>query len=384
LKKFASFDICVASDAAQEYLDSVGSKIADPVCLWLHACNRFDHMVKQTRKPNADTSVQSEFKRAATITYHGKDVTQVASSVFRQVTEKFLGILNDNICVPILENHDMAQWFNNRKMSIDEYKTIEIDISKMDKSQNEVHQLIQDYMFEFLGVDKEFIALWHDCHIKSVMSETGVGFQFSTLWQRRTGDACTLLGNTIVTAVINNYILNFKNFSCVGVVGDDFTGLYRSNLKFNLDHYTSVFNFSVKSYISTSSLYLCSKYIMKIGNAFYAVPDPLRLAQRLGRRDIPADEDLLREVFTGMKDSTRSLFVEGVAERLTQLMANKYKKSARTVVPAITAMKQCMASFENFKNLFFTDVDDNAIVRLHKDIVSDCTSKYRRKVRNPR
>ncbi|ACT67464.1 replicase-associated polyprotein [Japanese holly fern mottle virus] len=379
LSNLSPFVVGVAADAAQQYLDVVGDKIPKPSNLSFASCNKFSHMVKQTRKPCSDTSVQTEFKRPATITYHGKDITQVASPVFRQLTDRLLAVLMPNICVPICDNHDMAQWVANRFSSIGVYKSIEIDISQMDKSQMELHQLIQDKVFLRLGADPEFIFKWKEAHRLCHMAEASVGFAFTTSWQRRTGDAATLLGNSVVTLVVNNYVLGFKNFVAVGCVGDDFSGLYTKSLSFDSNKYPKMFNFSVKVFESTSGFYLCSRWVLEVNGTFLWCPDIPRLAQRLSRKDIPQDESLLREVFTGMKDATASLFKIGVADQLALVMAVKYRKEVGTILPAILAMKQSLSSFSNFKQLFeLSDPSLDCVLKLQQDVVSSAKSNWRK------
>ncbi|AZP55488.1 replicase-associated polyprotein [Maize-associated pteridovirus] len=380
-KDFSPISIGPNPEYCQEYQDVVGGKLCDPVAMKLTALNNFSHMIKQSRKPVLDTSVQSDVKRPATITYHDKSVTQVTSPIFRQVCDRFLHGLNENICVPLGEKHDIAMWFHNRFPSIDHLNTIETDISKMDKSQGAVHQYIQDMMFHVLGLDLEIIQMWSDAHGRCQIRDSDCGFSFATLWQRRTGDACTLLGNTIVTAVVNHYVLDFTKFEAVGVIGDDFTGLYRTKLNFNADLFGTLFNFSVKVYESSSSLYLCSRFILDVNGKIVAVPDPLRLAQRLGRKDIPQEEGMLREVFTGMRDASAPLFEFGVAEKLSYVMALKYNKSAHTVIPAILEMKTAFSSFENFKSYFIERDDESKVLKMHKDLITE--ARYRGRRRKP-
>jgi len=139
------------------------------------------------------------------------------------------------------------------------------------------------------------------------------------------------------------------------VSGDD--NLTKSRESIVVDNSIFVEVFNMQSKIPDPCVdYVCSKFLCmdNLGRT-HAVPDPVKLASRLGRKDIPSTPGMLEEVFTGMKDATRNLFNNEIMEDLEFKVCMKYKCEFSNFRSAVCGLKHCFASFKNFSELF----DDN-------------------------
>nr|WPR15578.1 RNA-dependent RNA polymerase [Apple mosaic virus] len=256
----------------------------------LVSMDKYRHMIKTQLKPVEDCSQIFERPLASTITYHDKGKVMSSSPIFLMMCNRLLLCLNEKISIPTGKYHQLFSLDPFAFEMTKEFK--EIDFSKFDKSQQRLHHLIQYHIFKALGAPAEFIEMWFGSHEISHIRDGPCGVGFSVNYQRRTGDACTYLGNTIITlsALAYMYDLLDPNITFVIASGDD--SLIGSRVPLDRDDefkFTTLFNFEAK--FPHNQPFVCSKFLCLVpttdgGKKVVAVPNALKLNIKLGVKDL--------------------------------------------------------------------------------------------------
>nr|BET24422.1 RdRp [Blueberry shock virus] len=292
--KLAQFPGYISEGEIGYYNKYLTGKAIDPD-MFVDPCalvsmDKYRHMIKTTLKPMEDCSGLFERPLPATITYHDKGKVMSTSPIFLMMANRLMLCLNDKISIPSGKYHQLFSVDPFAFETTKEFK--EIDFSKFDKSQQRLHHLIQFHIFTALGASSEFLQMWFGSHELSHISDGPCGIGFSVNYQRRTGDACTYLGNTIITlsALAYMYDLLDPNVTFVIASGDD--SLIGSIKPLNREDeykFTTLFNFEAK--FPHNMPFVCSKFLILAptndgGKKVVAVPNALKLFIKLGVKDL--------------------------------------------------------------------------------------------------
>lgn len=256
----------------------------------LVSMDKYRHMIKTQLKPVEDTSQLFERPLSATITYHDKGKVMSTSPIFLMMCNRLLLCLNEKISIPSGKHHQLFSLDPFAFEMTREFK--EIDFSKFDKSQQRLHHLIQFHIFTALGAPKDFLDMWFGSHEISHIRDGPCGIGFSVNYQRRTGDACTYLGNTIITlsALAYMYDLLDPNVTFVIASGDDsLIGSVKPLDRSEEFKFVTLFNFEAK--FPHNQPFVCSKFLCLLptvngGKKVLAVPNALKLNIKLGVKDL--------------------------------------------------------------------------------------------------
>nr|AGN29713.1 RNA-dependent RNA polymerase [Tobacco streak virus] len=324
----------------------------------LVALDKYMHMIKTTLKPVEEDSLHIERPIPATITYHKKGVVMMTSPYFLCAMVRLLYVLKSKFVVPTGKYHQIFQMNPELLKHSKEFK--EIDFSKFDKSQGRLHHDVQFRLFLALGIPEHFVTTWFNSHEKSHIRDRDCGIGFSVDYQRRTGDACTYLGNTLVTLSVLSYVydLSDPNILFVAASGDDSLIGSREPLpREKEDLCVSLFNFETK--FPHNQPFICSKFLLVVecddgSEEVLAVPNPLKLLQKLGPKNLQVtvlddyyqslcdilwvfnDADVCRRTaelaeYRRFKGTKKCLFLESALLSLPSLVANRMKFVRRTI-----------------------------------------------------
>nr|WRT26854.1 RNA-dependent RNA polymerase [Mercurialis latent virus] len=324
----------------------------------LVALDKYLHMIKTTLKPVEEDSLAVERPIPATITYHKKGVVMLTSPYFLCAMVRLLYCLKRKFSIPTGKYH---QLFHMDPTLLRESKFFkEIDFSKFDKSQGQLHHIIQSKVFSMLGLPQHFVDTWSGSHEMSHIYDRDCGVGFSVDYQRRTGDACTYLGNTIVTLCVLSYVYDLSSPKVLFVTasGDDsLIGSTEELPRGKEELCVSLFNFETK--FPHNQPFICSKFLLDVecedgSLEVLAVPNPLKLLQKLGPKNLQVkvlddyyqslcdllwvfkDAEICRRVadlasFRRFKGAKECLFLEAALLSLPSLVANRLKFIRRTI-----------------------------------------------------
>lgn len=351
----------------------------------LVAIDKYLHMIKTTLKPVEEDSLHVERPIPATITYHKKGVVMMTSPFFLCAMTRLLYVLKSKFIVPTGKYHQIFHMDPEKLENSNFFK--EIDFSKFDKSQGQLHHDIQFKIFLMLGIPEHVVTTWFNAHEVSHIRDRDCGIGFSVDFQRRTGDACTYLGNTIVTLSVLSYVydLSKPDILFVAASGDDsLIGSLNELPRDKEDLCVSLFNFETK--FPHNQPFICSKFLLVVecddgSKEVLAVPNPLKLLQKLGPKNLQVtvlddyyqslcdilwvfeDADVCRRTaelaeyrrYKGLKSCQ---FLESALLSLPSLVANRLKFIRRTV------------NLECSKSCIRNDVYSNLTTSLESRVVS--------------
>nr|WON42276.1 polyprotein [Actinidia yellowing virus 3] len=356
-----------SAEHIQLYQNKTGNT---PEACALSATNisKYHHMIKRDVKPVLTTALQSDYTKAATITYHKPDITQIATSIFGQFKTRLLQCRAAKVNFPLDHDSDLSGYLTTYHLGSEQDTFTEIDFSKFDKSQGELHQLIQDKILIKFGVDPEFVALWSTAHRSSSIFDNNVGIGFKTDFQRRTGDAFTFLGNSLVTAAMLAYVIDdFDAIRYILVGGDDSLICSYGPLTVPLEPLETIFNMSCKL-IQPACPYFASRYLVRRNDEILCVPDPYKLLVKMGRRDVPDSAFALEEVRKGLADSAKYLADDEVKMKLSILVQVRYGKASPNLYDALCTIHWALATASNFRSLFNIENKSNEIRRKFRGV----------------
>ncbi|QID58999.1 putative viral replicase [Camellia yellow ringspot virus] len=343
-----------SEEMIQTYLNKAKKNVAEHAVLAQTHIERYRHMIKRDIKPVLSDALQSEYTKAATITYHDTDITQIATAFFTVIKQRIMACKTRRLCIPIDAESDVSRILTRDHLGSETGDFIEIDFSKFDKSQNEIHQLMQDEILLRLGGSLEFVSLWSQAHKHSKIKDFNCGISFNTDYQRRTGDAFTFLGNTLVTACMLSYVLDDNSSQQIRymlVGGDDSLICSVKPIRIELGPLATIFNMSCKL-IQPACPYFASRYIVRVRDELVCVPDPMKLLVKMGRKDLPDNEESLEEVRIGLLDSCRNLLDDDVKTQVCMLTQLRYGRKSPSLFDALGFIAKALTTKENFKSLY--------------------------------
>ncbi|AAA56873.1 polymerase [Citrus leaf rugose virus] len=324
--------------------------------LTLQSLDKYMHMVKTIVKPVEDNSLKFERPLCATITYHKKGIVMQSSPLFLSAMSRLFYVLKSKIHIPSGKWHqlftldaaafDAAKWFK------------EVDFSKFDKSQGELHHKVQKMIFDLLKLPPEFVEMWFTSHERSYITDRDTGVGFAVDFQRRTGDANTYLGNTLVTLIClaRVYDLCDPKITFVIASGDDSLIGSVEELPRAPEHlFTSLFNFEAK--FPHNQPFICSKILVSVdlvcgGREVIAVPNPAKLLIRMGRRD--CQYQALDDLYTSWLDVIYYFRDSRVCEKVADLCAYRQtRRSSMYLLSALLSLPSCFANKKKFKLLCY-------------------------------
>ncbi|ATU46943.1 2a protein [Sambucus virus S] len=320
-----------------------------------HNLQRYQHMIKTDIKPVVTDTLHLERAVAATITFHGKGVTSCFSPYFTACFEKFSLALKSRFIVPIgkISSLEIPETRINGKWCL------EADLSKFDKSQGELHLEFQREILSSIGFPAHLSNWWADFHRESVLSDPHAKVAMPVSFQRRTGDAFTYFGNTIVTMAMMAYTFDMNLPSLAIFSGDDSLLLCDEKPVIDAEIFSSLFNMEVKI-MDPSVPYVCSKFLLETElGSVVSVPDPMREIQRMAKKKILKDTDALKAHFTSFADRMKFLKVldEKMITVLSRYVVLKYQKPQleSDVRTALACFAYYSENFLRFSELYYTE-----------------------------
>nr|UWX36851.1 2a protein [Cucumber mosaic virus] len=323
----------------------------------LHAENLqfYDHMIKSDVKPVVTDTLNVDRPIPATITYHKKQVTSQFSPLFISLFERFQRCLRARVILPVGKISSLEM----NDFSVLHKHCLEIDLSKFDKSQGEFHLLIQEHILNDLGCPAHITKWWCDFHRFSYIRDKRAGVSMPISFQRRTGDAFTYFGNTLVTMAEFAWCYDTDQFDRLLFSGDDSLAFSVLPPVGDPSKFTTLFNMEAKV-MEPAVPYICSKFLLsdEFGHTF-SVPDPLREIQRLGTKKIPVsdNDEFLYAHFMSFVDRLRFMdrMSQSCIDQLSIFFELKYKKSGADAALVLGAFKKYTANFNAYKELYYSE-----------------------------
>jgi len=336
LQQFMSETIEVSSRdidnwASAMHIDQKDLSLDSP--FWQMELNKYKFMNKRSVKPALDGTATTEYKAVQTICYQEKYINALFCPVFRKLTDRFLSVLGPRFkvftqCTSEDFAASISEIITPRELANSDLETLEIDISKYDKSQGKLLFEIEMKIYERLGVPKLLLVYWRYMHEHSILKDYDHRFTARVNYQRKSGDAATFIGNTLVLMSVVAALFDMDDVVMGCFAGDD-SLLVGCGLQHDRsDLCARVFNLESKFFNYSDSLYFCSKFLIPLTpDSFALVPDPLKLVCKLGRSDLVNPEHV-SEYVTSLRDLMGVFKDARINAPLSRAISSRYVNAA--------------------------------------------------------
>lgn len=365
LNEYQTNQILLSSDNIEEWTITQDAKQVELIerneAIWELPINEMSFMTKATAKPVLEYSKFQKYPVAQTISYHGKDINVAFSPLFREVKKRLIAILKKKFKIYT----DMSPeafvdklTVENPPYSLGNSTSIEVDVSKFDKSQGELLLKFECKIYEILGLPVEMCKLWYDIHEKGVLRDLKNGLSITVAFQRRSGDAATFIGNTIVLMGMLGSVYDLQSCT-LGLFSGDDSLLYGNQELLTNQSVAFAINYNMETKVFKYKYnYFCSKFLIIVNDRWYFIPDVLKLTTKLGRKDL-ANWEHCKEYFISVGDLSKSLSDMCIYQELSNALVERYGGVMRDLTPVFQSIQQLTSSWDDFKTLFYTEPTDN-------------------------
>lgn len=323
--------------------------------------SEYETMLKLDKKPLLKRGNGHVLKPAQTVNYHTKEKVAHWSPFFRKAATRFTSLVQHRAVVSMMKSPEDLQAEINRKLqgyNGDDMCIVACDHSSYDKSQARVARYVEmRFYVEYLGLSQDLVDQWWTGQADGRLRATAAGVRLFIELQRRTGDATTALGNTVLNFLSFVTILSDYNDQAIvdGFMGDDMVRFSKVLIE-DVDlekSMNSLFNFSVKE-IKKSVAYYLSGALVKVSDRWWWVPDVYKTLQKLGR-SVPAEPDQFAELHQSFADRMGVIGDQARADATAAAMANWYDRPFGEAIELVTSLWTLAKSRATFRSVWRMD-----------------------------
>lgn len=323
----------------------------------LNAVVRYQMMIKKEPKNKLEAVASEEYAGVQNIIHHPHRLNAVFGAIFKKMYDRLESLLAPNILLLIRKSTEQMNLHMNRTLTTDkqwEKHLLEIDFSKFDKCQLQTCFEIEMKFWEDLGFEKHLHELWKLGHFDCNAIDFKNGIKAWLMYQRKSGDSATCLGNSLIAMLSIAFATNLKNTEIKSgcFMGDD--SLLYTLVKIDgndvVKKLMEVFNLSAKV-ITKKYGYMCSMFVIPVVDSYVVVPDPLKRIERLGKNLKLKENETLYERYVSFRELLLPLFTVGIDLPLTEALEERYGPSDFDFL-ALDGLRTIAADFAAFSRLF--------------------------------
>nr|WPV62267.1 MAG: RNA-dependent RNA polymerase [Wufeng shrew martellivirus 1] len=333
-EEFENDTVRVSPQDLEEWLGkqppSVRKNACDETPAHLRRTNCFSFMIKPTIKPALEVSAVGKYASVQTIAFLPKSVNAMFCPIMNVLSERMFSVLSEKIMVMTgLSNMDFEREVNARVSAymLGKCSQVENDMSKYDKAQGEALLVFECLLFRALGMSAEDVQVWRNSHANSYVRDRVNGISFQTRFQRKSGDASTFFGNTMVLLAVLLACYNIDDVSLLLASGDDSVVFFNPGTLVEDDPspiIADLFNLECKLLERYNFPYFCSKFLVITPSWIYFVPDVLKFVTKLGRLDL-VNFKHVEEYRISCVDSMGMLLNDAIVNVLNACVYERYK-----------------------------------------------------------
>lgn len=240
--------------------------------------------------------------------------------------------------------------------------SLEVDMSKYDKSQGELMLAFEERFPRQFGFDEEFLLSWIRSHERTILYDINNKVRCSVSYQRKSGDASTFTMNTFYLMAMLATLLPTEDAKLACFSGDDSLIMGSEAFNVNLSSVTAtLFNMESKYFRHYKYNYFCSKFVVQDSEVnVKLIPDPVKLVTKLGRHDI-ANWEHLEEYRVSLEDLTSCYANALYYDALSKAVCERYSVEF-SVSYVFPIMYNFMRNKELFRTLFHTRTTDRLCI----------------------
>jgi hypothetical protein len=314
----------------------------------------YDLMLKAQPKPKTEMDAAGEYSAVQTILAHKKAVNAFFSPIFMQIRARLDQLLKPNVLVHMKKTRsDIEVFLRTWEPRYDgRVNYVENDFSKFDKSQLWVALRMEWYVYAQLGLDPCLLKLWAGGHMTTTAASVAAGVKIVLELQRKSGDATTALGNTIVNMLSVADTYDIDEFYYAMFIGDDSViatrhRVYDSQVAHEM---ANIYNLAAKT-TQSSYGFFCSAFIVKSGGKIRYMSDPVKRTEKLGAF-CTLGEDGLRDQFQSLGDLLDNYDDSIMNSALAKAVKFRYNLGSFDVTPMIDALYTVSRDYKAFRGLY--------------------------------
>lgn len=321
--------------------------------------NVFEFMVKGDVKPALDPRASNTYASVQTIAYNSKDVNVMFCPVFLALRDRLLNVLKEKLFVMTgVSNEDFERKVNAyvklAALNLNVCDRVELDMSKYDKAQACALFTFEMLLYEWLGMDGDLLEIWRNAHEFSRLRDRKNGVSATTRWQRKSGDASTFFGNTVVLLAVLCACYDVDDIAMLLAAGDDSVIWFRPGVKvaFNPSAIMAdLFNLECKLLCKYDVMYFCSKFVCVEDDWIYFVPDVVKVLAKLGRRDM-CNWEHVEAYRVSCVDSWKNFERFGIVAELSKGLCERYGGRIECVSKVLNVLCTIVKSEKLFRSLY--------------------------------
>jgi len=300
------------------------------------------------------------------VTAHTPFWTSLFAPYFTNMTHILRAALLPNIIMHTQYTWEELSAMTDAQLSGVIMQVLEVDISKYDKSQMRIVLDFQCKVYEKLGMPKWAVELWRNYHEKCIIIFPQFGIHTFVNYQRRTGDAATWLGNTIVLLGLLAFLYPIERSILSIVGGDDSTMHFKEEEKIpdQSQKAASLLNFELKVFAFRDSIYFSSRFLVLGTLGWVFVGDPVKIIARWGRNDIQGDqhvvaiwESMCALHYHYLNDEYRTIVTRAAEVRYKFLLSNQ----ELDLSPLSNAIANAIKDLKYFRKFFLGTKEEWAL-----------------------
>lgn len=316
----------------------------------------FSYMIKVALKPPVKDSDAATYQAVQTIAFSSKDINAIFSPIFIEMTRRWLGVLKPKYKYYTRLSPDAFEREFNTDFDVGTLfnaERVENDISKYDKSMGAWYLLFETELYRLLGMPEWLVDIWYASHVVSTYAERDSGFSAAVHFQRRSGDASTFFGNTLINHCAAVAIYDDADIDVGVFAGDDAVMFGRGISYDSSGAYADAFNFESKTFTKFVYPYFCGKFLIPAEDGVYFVPDPIKTLTKWGRRDL-RNADHVRQYYVSCRDGLAPLDNEYIMSGLCDALTERYGTESGDYEAFVRSMLAFVDDEDAFKRLFYT------------------------------
>lgn len=328
--------------------------------------SRYYVIVRSDHKPPLDGRIMEGVPGGQLVTAMHPFWNSVFAAQFQTMLIKVLAILKPNVIFNTRMTWEELGATIDNLLSGVSFKAFELDVSKYDKSQEAVWLDAQCIVFKLLGMCDQMIDLWRVLHEMCILTAPKFGATYRVGYQRRSGDALTWFGNTLVLLMMMAYLYPIEEAHMVLLGGDDNVTCFpiEMEIRDQSDVAAEQLNFELKPLCMNDSIYFSSRFILLTRFGWTTVQDPIKLLTRLGRNDLQGDEHL-KEIWNSWQALHYMYLDNEVRTKLNEAAVNRYNRTVgaelTTIMPIIDTISGMLHDYEELKKFYYGSQEEWAL-----------------------
>lgn len=267
--------------------------IEQPDDILIRKHDDYKFMIKSNVKPQLDTSAPYVYSALQTIAYCVKSINVNYCPMFRELVDRVEPMLKDHLIfnsgmAPDELDGRLTSICRENNLNIYNATSLEVDMSKYDKSQGELMLAFEEKFLKQFGFDEEFVLSWRRSHERTTLTDMNNRVRCKVSYQRKSGDASTFTMNTFYLMAMLATLLPIEDSKLACFSGDDSLILGDEQFNVNLSSITAIlFNMESKFFRKYKYNYFCSRFVLQDAEGYVKlIPDPVKLVTKFGRHDV--------------------------------------------------------------------------------------------------